>query len=556
MCSLRYNDLFGAQAPSRITYQTRSNSDPNLRQRLFQSTPDELEPPNAGYIPDNVNKSNLEEWHRCGSVNLSTYSNHINEFLENRATLSLPPEKAEGMIQYLASLEVPALLQEEDQDLGINVPSCSESGSPFSSPLLTPPDEENIHHLLRAFQESERERLEGKGEANGEDEKGLEPMEDDNQLTSTDKDVTKISTYSTHNDLSSEDRQPYALLDVSSSPSSPIPHSRVSRAASLPLPLCPSSASTSEKLYSRNYPVSPKKSSSIRSPSSSRTHDSQDHMDELAEVEDSIDGQDLPSAGDESEEGEQQVKTTLIDSVTARIKQIEEMNTTKNQRASSPGNQNRMSIGSLSHASSDESVNLSPPRDEDPVDPPTINTSNQLSVIENGIKTSTLSPSPELLTILSTNSSNNTSNPSSPTFNFQTNSINVSSTVGSDSPNTRYKKATTQSAILLEQRKAEKQRQTKVLQEAEQLPNECTQKSFDHLQMPSLEISNHDLSASADDLRFHQSGKGVRQLLDIFDDQRKGGSLKRSHSLRSNKQIDHSFSTHKRGASSDNILDL
>ena len=381
-------------------------------------------------------------------------------------------------------------------------------------------------------------------------------MEDDNQLTSTDKDVTKISTYNAHNDLSSEDRQPYALLDVSSSPSSPIPHSRVSRAASLSLPLCPSSASTSEKLYSRNYPVSLKKSSSIRSPSSSRTHDSQDHMDELAEVEDSIDGQDLPSAGDESEEGEQQVKTTLIDSVTARIKQIEEMNTTKNQRASSPGNRNRMSIGSLSHASSDESVNLSPPRDEDPVDPPTINTSNQLSVIENGIKTSTLSPSPELLTILSTNSSNNTSNPSSPTFNFQTNSINVSSTVGSDSPNTRYKKATTQSAILLEQRKAEKQRQTKVLQEAEQLPNECTQKSFDHLQMPSLEISNHDLSASADDLRFHQSGKGVRQLLDIFDDQRKGGSLKRSHSLRSNKQIDRSFSTHKRGASSDNILDL
>ena len=521
---------------------------------MFQSTPDELEPPNAGYIPDNVNKSNLEEWHRCGSVNLGTYSNHVNEFLENRATLSLPPEKAEGMIQYLASLEVPVLLQEEEQDLGINVPSCSESGSPFSSPLLTPPDEENIQHLLRAFQESERERLEGKEEPNGEDEKGLEPMEDDKQLTSIDKDVTKISTHNIHNDLSSEDRQPCALLDVSSSPSSPIPHSRVSRAASLPISLRPSSASTSEKSYPRNYPLSPKKSSSIRSPSSSRTHGSQDHMDELAEVEDSTDGQDPPLAGDESEEGEQ-VKTTLIDSVTARIKQIEEMNMTKNERSNSPGNQNRMSIGSLSHASSDESVNLSPPRDEEPVDPPITNTSNQLSVFENELKI-TLSPSPELLTILSTNSSNNTSNPSSPSFSFETNSINFSSNVGSDSPNTRYRKATTQSAILLEQRKAEKQRQTEILQEVEQLPNECTQEQLDHLQMPSLEVSNHDLSASAEDLRFHQSGKGVRQLLGIFDEQRKGGSLKRSHSLRSNKQVDHSFSTHKRGASSDNILDL
>ena len=59
-------------------------------------------------------------------------------------------------MNYLASLPVP----EDDQDLGIMVPSPSESGSPFSSPLLTPPDIEGMQLMLKDFQDAEKERLE------------------------------------------------------------------------------------------------------------------------------------------------------------------------------------------------------------------------------------------------------------------------------------------------------------------------------------------------------------------------------------------------------------
>jgi protein phosphatase slingshot len=132
----RYNNLFGSQVPSRITYQTRSSSDPNLR----------------GKVEDDLssiggNKDTMEEGAESDET---TATQEINEQLMMRVCESLPPEKVEGMQNYLATLEVPQI--EEHDDLGINVPSSSESGSPFSSPLFTPPDEDSI--LSRIFNDN------------------------------------------------------------------------------------------------------------------------------------------------------------------------------------------------------------------------------------------------------------------------------------------------------------------------------------------------------------------------------------------------------------------
>ena len=79
---------------------------------------------------------------------------------------STPISKNESIRHYLASLSCssePRLHQlEEDQGIGENMACVSESGSDYSSPILTPPEEEQIHALYRLakeVQENHRQRL-------------------------------------------------------------------------------------------------------------------------------------------------------------------------------------------------------------------------------------------------------------------------------------------------------------------------------------------------------------------------------------------------------------
>ena len=196
----------------------------------------------------------------------------LDQELEHTALRTLPPEKVHVMTNYLASLPVP----DEDQDLGIMVPSPSDSGSPFSSPLLTPPDIEGVQLVLKEFQEAERDRLEReKGQGNPEDNKNTLQM----------------------------------------------PHTRVNRATSLPTSVHPLSGDA----YPRRLPY-PDKSPDIK-----------EVLDEVTPTGD--------------------VKITLVQSVTDRVKEIEKKHL-RSERPASAGSRKCMSVqgGGLSLASSEESL--------------------------------------------------------------------------------------------------------------------------------------------------------------------------------------------------------
>ena len=303
----RYNDLFGTQAPSRITFQSRSSSDPNIRQRLFineeeldmqlgdgergEDTPQDAHEHNE--LEDEAPQMRPVSAGTHPPLNASKTSPlQIPLVLESRVHQSLPPEKAEGMMNYLESLDTHHT--EDDRDLGINDPSSSESESPFSSPPFTPPDEDGM-----TFQ----------------------------RYTSTIKSLKKMEP--SHN---SADVLPSSTL----SPNDSV-HTRVARATSLPSSLRPSSAS--ERSYPSNQ-LSPSK----------RSLTSQEKLNEVGEEEGGADIEvgeaDMEVGGDKSE-GKEQINPTLITSVTNRIKEIEKMNT----RPSSAGRRSN-----LSHASSEESL--------------------------------------------------------------------------------------------------------------------------------------------------------------------------------------------------------
>ena len=268
--------MFGCHVPSRITYHSRSSSESNVRQRLFQG--EGLE--ENGYLPQKTEDGQEEEEVEVGQIRMRSGS-QINQLLENKVWSTLPPEKAQGMVNYLASLPVP----EEDQDLGINVPSSSESCSPFSSPLLTPPDSEGMQHMLKEFQEAERDRL------------GL--LEKD----ATDDEVERESSST--------------LM---------APHPRVGRATSLPVQSGP------QGLLSSATEPYPKQNSPPRESSDSEGKDREEN------------------------DGEE-VKTTLIQSVPERIKEIERISqSSRMERPASAGSRKCINVGTLSLASSEESL--------------------------------------------------------------------------------------------------------------------------------------------------------------------------------------------------------
>lgn len=138
--------MFGVQVPSRLTFQSRSNSDSNIRMKLFtDSTSKKTED------QENPTAENEQQ----GAIQVKNDTPQVDGALENQVVNSLPPEKVPVMVNYLASLPM-----SEEDDQGIMVPSPSDSGSPFSSPLLTPPDIEGMQLMLKEFQEAEKDRLE------------------------------------------------------------------------------------------------------------------------------------------------------------------------------------------------------------------------------------------------------------------------------------------------------------------------------------------------------------------------------------------------------------
>lgn len=448
----RYNDLFGTQAPSRISYQSRSSSDPNIRQRLFQdvsndewTTPVELE------IEENLIQM------RPGSAGTSA-SNPIDLTLETRVNDSLPPEKAEGMINYLVSLRPPQV-QEDEQDQGINIHASSDSDSSFSSPPFTPPNEGTLNSFSDKRSESS-------------------------------KHASKEASPSVAGDKESDslNRQvsPHAL-EVPTSPfGSESCHDRITRAASLPITLRPSSAE-------RPYPHTPSKLS--KSPSSSHTQGSQEELDKLMEV----------VQVEENDEGEKlKVKTTLINSVTHRIKEIEQMNR--------PDNADKKADSTcMSHASSEDSLHSYTLRGQSE------STCN---------KDRSLSPIPSDEHVVSGNTLPFISSNISTTYSDSQNN----SRTNCDSLTTRYEKANEAAKLLLEQKRVF---------------------GSDQATLPDVKVSVDDMQLDDD----NTTSKGIKELMGKFnkssDDTTTASSLRRSSSLRSSNDPK---TSHKRGSSFGDIV--
>ncbi len=145
----RHNELWGKKAPSRhLNWRrklNRSFSDPNISQSVelynFHSHQNDSidEDDDLPFMPedDEFPTSPLQP-------TLFHYS-------------TLPPstlhvDKSENIRNYLASLPN-LLLMDDDQGIGGENVCTSESGSGYSSPILTPPDEEQFHSLYRLAKE-------------------------------------------------------------------------------------------------------------------------------------------------------------------------------------------------------------------------------------------------------------------------------------------------------------------------------------------------------------------------------------------------------------------
>lgn len=404
----RYNDLFGYLAPSRLSYSSRSNSESNICKKSWHSPNNEME--DGGYLPNSDDEGEEDE---DGRLKMRSGSesclSQMEEALENQISMSLPPEKVPGMMNYLVSLPMP------EEDLGIIVPSPSESGSSFSSPLLTPPDDEGIQHLVRGFQESERKKLqlsEKVDEVKKDEMKSVEGI--------------KVTGYV---DQSPDDGHPLATL----TPSSPT-HMKVARVTSLP---------TASLLPSVSVPVevTSTKSQSVNGDSFKESDDVDDLMNP-----------------------DEEVKTTLIQSVTYRIKEIEKMNNKSTlERPGSAGSQKHISMGSFSVASSEESLHSRPSHpvtsDGDDNGSSSQDKRSSLSPVKGDVTMETILPniiiqshSEESLPTIPSNEKTETESVQR-NWTEECKTPSPSPNIVPDSPNTVYRKATQASILLAEQKK-------------------------------------------------------------------------------------------------------
>ena len=150
----RHNERWGKQAPSRPLplHRARSQSEPNLLDLMNNSSHIGEEEPELSFLEEHDH--NEERGGASGSGDPPIFyasSSHLDQRSNpqlihpgQRPLLSLPVNKAENIMNYLASL--PNVAVEEDQGFsGDNTQCMSESGSGYSSPVSTPTDDEHIH---------------------------------------------------------------------------------------------------------------------------------------------------------------------------------------------------------------------------------------------------------------------------------------------------------------------------------------------------------------------------------------------------------------------------
>lgn len=312
---------------------SRSSSDPNLKSHLM-----DMEDIHGGYTSDGGDQgcadSNQDDFHvrSSSAIPSGLFDEHASQVLESRVADSLPPEKVERMTSYLVSL--PVVLNEEEMDQGINVPSPSDSGSPYSSPFLTPPDEEHIQELLKVYQETNRVKM--AAELTEAKEEGKMEVE-----SATVRSSSSVTSQSSTGQVP-VDRQPIALAERTPLP--PDTHSCLAKTASLPTPL--RSRNTAEMLAPRS-PLFP--------PLEDKHVIMADNCSLLTT--------------DTTEDAGMVICSGTAKTVQDRIKEIEGLNTQLHvatlERPDSDGSSprvstssKRMSGGSLTNASSDESLSL------------------------------------------------------------------------------------------------------------------------------------------------------------------------------------------------------
>lgn len=158
--------MWGVQAPSRqIFHMKRSLSDPNFQQSQLEEELEVPEPELAFLAEEGTvdDLCMLPKSPRSPHYNHYHQNHHVGEMVSTLSTpllpfdQSTPIDKSESIRSFLASL--PCNRQsDDDQGIGIGENVCtSDSGSGYSSPILTPPDEEQIHNLYRLTKEIHKE---------------------------------------------------------------------------------------------------------------------------------------------------------------------------------------------------------------------------------------------------------------------------------------------------------------------------------------------------------------------------------------------------------------
>ena len=149
----------------------RSVSDPTIQQSLLEEGL-EVPQPELAFLVEEGTMDDLCMLPRSPKSphphNHYRHNYHVGGMVPTMSTpvlpfdQSTPVDKSESIRSFLASL--PCIHQsDDDQGIGIGENVCtSDSGSGYSSPILTPPDEEQIHHLYRfakEIHEESRQRL-------------------------------------------------------------------------------------------------------------------------------------------------------------------------------------------------------------------------------------------------------------------------------------------------------------------------------------------------------------------------------------------------------------
>lgn len=404
--SHRHNTLWGVQAPSRLPLIQRSISDPNIQQSLLEECMEhaEHEEPflgEEGTLDDFCTLPTSPRQYRMPSEGMGyTWSSPMLN--------SLPFDQSTPIDKIHRFLASQPHIHHPDDDQGIENMCTSDSGSGYSSPILTPPDEEQIHtHLYRFAKEIHKEakqrltndELESKDVCSGDPPNGdkqSSPLKAPPKLDSRGKDSSLSPPPPCFSVDPSERSQLVASLD---STSSHLP-TKAARSVSLPhstpssgylfkgTSVSPNSSKTSLSSLAQEGPNSRAGSVAENRPPLLR-EDSPSNDNRISSVRSESPSETPKSLWNHHRRAKSDtcdvsgpVKTAQIHSVPERVKEIEEMHAqaTKIQLPSQPQTLERpaeffvgssggsprpdptrpSSVGSMSRTSSEESLPSQP----------------------------------------------------------------------------------------------------------------------------------------------------------------------------------------------------